>query len=44
MSFDKCFGANKQDCLSVGASTAIMGLLGSMVGYLILSWSKIPSK
>ena len=37
MSYPSCFiNLGTPKCLSVGASTSIMGLLGSMVGFLII--------
>ena len=42
---NKCFYTDEVYlCSSVGASTAITGLIGSILGYCILYWDDIPSR
>ena len=44
MAEESCYAYSIPNCLSVGASTSIMGLLGCLLGYVILYWSDIPSR
>ena len=36
------FSSILSDTLAVGASTSIMGILGCIVGFMIMNWSKLP--